>query len=292
MSLDSLSVVVVTDVSIKNQIATSISHIHSHDKPVIKTIHHVVNIISTEAKIFTIGCDINQATCLPNVKWIFFIMDSIHAAKRIFDFSSHLYQTQSASISHKLREFFKKGDNNLIEFWDCSSNQKWHLYDIVNKKTKKFSLSPIFSCKLSWDFSRKSKCNNILNSWKKMVFQTSDDKERHFMELLDEDLKLVEPLTANSSLWLILFGCSNSLCARATRVIVNHAPIGEYRLEFFPREEFKCLCGLYSIETRHHILHDCKRYNSYWNPRRDTIAYFTLFLEFNSRAFSFGESIT
>jgi len=112
------------------------------------------------------------------------------------------------------------------------------------------------------------------------------------MELLDEDLKPVEPLTANSSLWLILFGHSNLLCARATRVIVNHAPIDKYRLRFFPRKEFKCLCGLYSIETRHHILHDCKRYNSYWNPRRDTIAYFTLFLEFNSRAFSFGESIT
>jgi len=66
-SSDPLLVVVVTDASIKNQIATSISHIHSHDKPVIKTIHHTVNIISTKAKLFAIRCSINQATYLSNV---------------------------------------------------------------------------------------------------------------------------------------------------------------------------------------------------------------------------------
>ena len=43
---------------------------------------------------------------------------------------------------------------------------------------------------------------------------------------------------------------SNSLYAKASRVIVNHVSIGEYCLRFFPREEFKCPCGLYSIETR------------------------------------------
>ena len=121
---DPLSVVVVTNVSINNQVATSISHIHSHNKLVIKTIYHVVNIISTKTKLFTIRCSINQATHLPNVNQIFIIMDPIHAAKRIFDFSSHPYQTQSALIFHELREFFKKGNNNLIEFWNCSSNQK------------------------------------------------------------------------------------------------------------------------------------------------------------------------
>jgi len=82
------------------------------------------------------------------------------------------------------------------------------------------------------------------------------------------------------------------LCTRASRAIVNYEPIGEYQLRFFPKEEFKCPCRLYPIETRQHILHECRRYNNYWNPRRDMIAHFTLFLEFNSSAFSLGESIT
>ena len=46
-----------------------------------------------------------------------------------------------------------------------------------------------------------------------------------------------------------------------TWAITNHAPIGEYQLCFFPREEFSCLYGLYSIETRCHILYNYRRFN-------------------------------
>jgi len=92
--------------------------------------------------------------------------------------------------------------------------------------------------------------------------------------------------------WLKYFGHSNLLCTRATRAIVNHAPIGEYRLRFFPREDFACPYGEYPIETRCHILYDCRRFNNYWNPRRDSIAHFILFLEFNGNTFSFSENIT
>ena len=131
--------------------------------------------MSTEAKLFVIRCGINQATYLSNINQIFVITDSIHTVKRIFDSLSHLYQIQSASISYELGEFFKKDSNNLIKFWDCPSNQKWSLHDIVDKETKKVDLTPIFPYKSSWDFSRKNKCDTILNNWK-MSFQTSDDK--------------------------------------------------------------------------------------------------------------------
>ena len=121
-----------------------------------------------------------------------------------------------------------------------------------------------------------------------MTFQASDAKGWHFLELLDDNLKPIELSYAKGGLWLKNFGHSNSLCARASRAIVNHAPIGEYCLTFFPREEFKCPCSLYPVESRRHILHECKRYNNYWNLRRDTLSHFMLFLEFNSSAFSFG----
>ena len=66
------------------------------------------------------------------------------------------------------------------------------------------------------------------------------------------------------------------LCAQASRAITNYAPIGEYQLRFFPREEFDYPCGDYPIETRQHILHECQRFNNYWNSRRNTITYFML----------------
>jgi len=37
------------DASIKNNIATSISHVHIHNKPITKTLYHAVNVMSTEA---------------------------------------------------------------------------------------------------------------------------------------------------------------------------------------------------------------------------------------------------
>ena len=67
-----------------------------------------------------------------------------------------------------------------------------------------------------------------------MSFQVSDDKGQNFLKLLDKDLKLIELSISKNSLWVKYFGHSNYLCARATRAIVNHAPIGEYHLRFFP----------------------------------------------------------
>ena len=40
-----------------------------------------------------------------------------------------------------------------------------------------------------------------------------------------------------------------------------------------------CPCGDYSTETRRHILHKCKKYNNYRNPKKNTLAHFILFLE-------------
>jgi len=77
-----------------------------------------------------------------------------------------------------------------------------------------------------------------------------------------------------------------------TRAITNHAPIGEYHLRFFPREPFECPCRVYPIESRHYILHNCRRYNKYWNSNREPLKNFVTFLEFIPGAFSFHEGIT
>jgi len=100
----------------KNNIATPISHTHISNQPLIKTIHHAAFVTSTEAEMFAIRCGINQATAKPNVSKIVIVTDSIHAAKRIFDPSSHLLQIQSVAILKDLRLFFSKDPNNSIVF--------------------------------------------------------------------------------------------------------------------------------------------------------------------------------
>jgi len=142
---------------------------------------------------------------------------------------------------------------------------------------------------MSWDFSRKTECDDIINNWK-MTFQASDLKGSQFLNLLDKDFNVIEPCYAKEGPWLKLFGHSNSLCAHATRAITNHALIGKYRLRFFSREEFKCSCGLYPIESRQHILHECRRFNRYWNSRWDSLNHFVMFLEANPNAFAFNDN--
>ena len=77
--------IIVSDVSIKNNVTISITHIHTFDKPSMKMIHHAVYVISTEAELFTIRCGINQSLSVNNISKIVVITDSIHAVKKIFN---------------------------------------------------------------------------------------------------------------------------------------------------------------------------------------------------------------
>ena len=124
-----------------------------------------------------------------------------------------------------------------------------------------------------------------------MMFQASDLKENQFLNLLDNNNNIIKLSYVKEGSWLKVFSHLNSLYAHATRVITNHAPIGEYRLRFFPREEFKCLYGLYLIKSRYYILHECGRFNGYWNTRRDSLSHFVIFLEANLSAFTFSDSL-
>ena len=124
---------------------------------------------------------------------IIIVTNSIHAARKIFEPSIHPYQIQSAAILSDLCSFFKHHENNSIEFWECPSCLKWHLHNKVNKETKTFNPTPLYLCKMSWDFSKKSESDNILKVWK-MIFQASDLKENQFLDLLNDDNNITEPL--------------------------------------------------------------------------------------------------
>jgi len=116
--------IIASHVSIKNNVATSIAHIHTHDKPLIKTIHHAINITSTEAELFTIRCGINQATCINNISKIIVVTNSIYMVKRIFDLSVYPFQVQSAAVLSDLHYFSNCYANNSIKFWEYPSYLK------------------------------------------------------------------------------------------------------------------------------------------------------------------------
>jgi len=100
--------IIVSDASIKNNVATSISYIHSFNSLLKKTIHHAINIMSMEAELFAIRCGINQAIQVPTTSYIIVITNALHVVKRIFNSFIHPYQIQLIAIAKDLWKFFNE----------------------------------------------------------------------------------------------------------------------------------------------------------------------------------------
>jgi len=101
-SLSPSTAIVITDASIKNNIAISILYMHIANSSLIKTLHHMVFVTSTEAKFFVIRCGISQASNKKYISKIIIITDSIYAAKKIFDSSSYSFQASVVAILSNL----------------------------------------------------------------------------------------------------------------------------------------------------------------------------------------------
>ena len=171
---------------LENNVITSILHIHNGQNIIAKTIHYVMNIISTKVELLPIRYGINLAIQVLNVRQIIIITDAIPAARCIFDLSNHLFQLHFIVVSQDLRVFFNKNSNNIILFWNCPSSNKWPPHLAVDKKTKQLKTDPIFLCKSSWDFSKKEECDIILKNWQ-ITFQALDYKGKNFLNLNDND---------------------------------------------------------------------------------------------------------
>ena len=84
-----------------------------------------------------------------------------------------------------------------------------------------------------------------------------------------------------------------------SRACLNHAPIGSYRLRFFPDEPTDCpWCGV--LQTRLHVLRDCTNYKRppWWRwssehdfiIRKESFSDIAIFLDDNKRAFAFEDA--
>ena len=134
--------------SVKNNITILVSHIWREYKIIVKTIYYTMNILLIKAKLFTIRCNISWTSQIQGITCIIIITDIIHTTKQIFNISIYLYQLHIIIISNNLRNFFNKNTSNSISFWNCSSNDKWPFYLLVNKKSEFYNMSLILPSKM------------------------------------------------------------------------------------------------------------------------------------------------
>ena len=63
-------ILIITDVSVKNNTAASVLHIQREHEIIVKTIYHAINVLSTEAEMFAIRCGISYAFQLQIITYI------------------------------------------------------------------------------------------------------------------------------------------------------------------------------------------------------------------------------
>jgi len=86
---------IISDASLKNNIATSVTHIQQEQALITKAIYHATNISTTEAELFAIRRGISQAAHTNGITNIAIVTDAIPAAKRIFDTLCYPFQLHS-----------------------------------------------------------------------------------------------------------------------------------------------------------------------------------------------------
>jgi len=198
--------------------------------------------------LFAIRLGVVKATSF-DVKHIVIITDSLTAARRVVDISVYSGQAHSLAIVQALRGFFTNRPDRSIHFWDCPSKAQWSLHFLAHEDATSTKIAAGHYPATLLDALRSKSAAAYLDVWR-TSFARPSSQGRHFLPLKGGIKNLLQPSYAKGGGWLPFIGESVTLCARATRAILNHAPIGEFRQCFFPAECIQCPCGHCQVETR------------------------------------------
>jgi len=66
---------------------------------------------------------------------------------------------------------------------------------LVDKESKHLKIDLVYPSKPSWEFSKKEEYNSIVHKWQ-IYFQTSEYKERNFLEFNNDNNTLICPIYA------------------------------------------------------------------------------------------------
>jgi len=72
--IDQNTILIISDPSVKNNVATLVLHIYRGQDIIAKTIHHAINVTSTEAELFAIRCSINHTTQIQDIVHIIIVV--------------------------------------------------------------------------------------------------------------------------------------------------------------------------------------------------------------------------
>lgn len=181
--------------------------------------------------------------------------DNAAALNSLFDTSLHSSQILSVMSCTRAKAWLSLSPHHRIHLHWVPGHQNVEENENVDSDATEAHTTYPRSPHVSAAYARQHVTTRLVDEW-----QQIPDLGHGFFP----NAKLRKASHTRGGPLLSVVGISNTITARISRLIVNHAPIGEYRSRFFPTKPSNCpRCGV--LETRHHILNSCPRYV---RPRR------------------------
>jgi hypothetical protein len=250
----------------------------------------VVGAVDAEASAIRIGLEY-ALTLEPHIDHVAIFTSNIKAAERLLDPSAHSGQGDSLAIAEGLGPWLSVGPQRRVSFVHSPIKFKHGLQESARTRRLRYPLVGPFTRQdrpsHSIDHLRSAATEYALGVWSGM-FSFPSYRGHNFLILNDGMFgPPVKPSHLKKGPWMRAFGDNPQLFARGCRATLCHAPIGEYRLRFFPSEDTNCShCHSQMVQTRSHILLSCRALDH--RPEEcDHLDGFAEFLRRNPMAFAF-----
>ena len=185
--------------------------------------------------------------------------DSMVAMADLVDLTPHSGQVSSLAACTALCKWFTEDHQHTLHLWHVLSKKEWKIHHETHVAVKAAKIPLCPGCRVLFDFTQAAKEVAYQKKWHR-EFTNPVKRGGGFLELVGLNSKPLKPTTLKGGAWsLFLTSGSNSMTARACRVTIGHAPMGEYHLRFHPGELTHCWCPPQPLQTRDHILHICPR---------------------------------
>jgi hypothetical protein len=222
---------------------------------------------------------------LPNLSFLQIMTTNLPVMQSALRADVGSNQGHRIAIANALAPWLSLGETQMVHFWAVPSGSRWPPLQRVINDVKSTNIATGIHPDTTIDGLR-SRCISVVNTtWSGEFF---NNPGLRFLHLRDSGDRLLWPTYVNRGAWLKQFP-SLSLTTRAVRAVMAHAPIGEYRLSFFPTESHSCRhCGAH-LEIWEHILYECPHYMCRSQDKFMAIGYFQWFLDNNPDTFMFKD---
>jgi ribonuclease HI len=190
-----------------------------------------------------------------DARHLHFFTDCVSAILSITDTSIHPGPSLAILACQRLRMWLTGHPEWTVSFHWCPGHANIDLNEQVDRDAKRAAASLPTAPHISFAFRRQGFRHEALAEWQKLA---KDPAYRGRQHLYGRRPPVPSDRLTRSSL-LAQTGHSSTTTARMMRATLNHAPTGEFRRRFFPREETDCaICSVF--QSRRHILNSCARY--------------------------------